>query len=123
LMSWIHWRAMMNQNRKNYYDKKGCCLFCGNPYPGCWCDEVKCHDCQWYISFNPDEDKMGQCQAKFIEDDLCRKLDLSEFINKLEKECDFVSYIEEMLDKSSLFFDTVKRLCVFDLIKEEKPRG
>lgn len=33
---------------KDYLWDTGCCLVCNSQSEGCWCNEVKCHECSWY---------------------------------------------------------------------------
>lgn len=37
-----------NRNSKDFLWDTGCCLICNRQSEGCWCNNVKCHECEWY---------------------------------------------------------------------------
>jgi hypothetical protein len=46
------------RNASNYLWEDGCCIDCKShqQIDGCWCSNVKCHQCDWYEGYSEDEE-------------------------------------------------------------------
>ena len=52
------------QKTADYSGKDGCCLYCSDRKPHCWCDKCKCHSCIWYQCIEEGGSELGRCSFR-----------------------------------------------------------